>query len=37
MRLAFLALSISERALYFEQTSLRRGLHPAIMEKDFWM
>src|SRR5579863_4522571 len=37
MRLAFLDLSVSERALYFEQTSLRRGLHPAIMEKDFWV
>ncbi len=37
MRLAFLDLPVSERALYFEQTSLRRGLHPAIMEKDFWV
>lgn len=37
MRLAFLDLPISERALYFEQTSLRRSLHPAIMEKDFWV
>lgn len=37
MHLAFLDLPISERALYFEQTSLRRSLHPAIMEKDFWV
>lgn len=37
MRLAFLDLPVSERALYFEQTSLRRGLYPAIMEKDFWV
>jgi len=37
MRLAFLQLPVSERALYFEQTALRRSLHPAIMEKDFWV
>jgi hypothetical protein len=37
MRLAFLDLPLSERALYFEQTALRRNLLPAIMEKDFWV
>ena len=37
MHLAFLDLPVSERALYFEQTSFRRSLHPAIMEKDFWV
>lgn len=37
MRLAFLELPLSERSLYFQQAALRRGLHPAIMEKDFWV
>jgi hypothetical protein len=37
MRLAFLELPLSERNLYFQQAALRRGLHPAIMEKDFWV
>ena len=37
MHLAFLKLPLPERNLYFQQTALRRGLHPAIMEKDFWV
>ena len=37
MRLAFLGLPPAERSLYFQQAALRRGLHPAIMEKDFWV
>ena len=36
MRLAFLELPLAERSLYFQQAALQRGLHPAIMEKDFW-
>ena len=36
-RLDFLNLPVAERSLYFEQAALRRGLHPAIMEKDFWV
>lgn len=37
MHLAFLDLSPAERRLYFEQAAAHRGLHPAILEKDFWV
>ena len=37
MRLSFLELPLAERSLYFQQAALQRGLHPAIMEKDFWV
>lgn len=30
-------LSQKERAELFEQTASRRGFHPAIAEKDFWV
>lgn len=37
MRLGFLELPVGERQLYFQQAAAQRGLHPAIMEKDFWV
>lgn len=37
MRLAFLELPADERGVYLQQAALNRGLHPAIMEKDFWV
>ena len=37
MHIAFLELPPAERQLYFEQAAARRGLHPAILEKDFWV
>ena len=37
MRLAFLNLPADERSVYLQQAALNRGLHPAIMEKDFWV
>lgn len=37
MHLTFLALPPAERQVYFEQAAARRGLHPAILEKDFWV
>ncbi len=37
MHLAFLKLSADERGLYLQQAALNRGLHPSIMEKDFWV
>ncbi len=37
MHLAFLDLAAEERGLYFQQAALRRGLQPAILEKDFWV
>ena len=37
MHLTFLELPLAERNLYFQQAALQRGLHPAIIEKDFWV
>lgn len=37
MKLDFLKLDDSERRLYFEQAAIRQGIHPVIMEKDFWV
>ena len=37
MRLDFLDLPPAERQIYFEQAAGRLGLHPAILEKDFWV
>lgn len=36
-QISFLKLSNSERALYFRQVAASQGLHPAIIEKDFWV
>jgi len=30
-------LAANQRSELFEQSSLRRGIHPAIVEKDFWV
>lgn len=37
MRIQFLTLAPRERALFLEQAARRRGIHAAIMEKDFWV
>jgi hypothetical protein len=37
MTLAFLQLPASERKVYIEEASARRGLAPVIVEKDFWV
>ena len=35
--LDFLGLSPTDRNLYLQEAATRRGLHPIIMEKDFWV
>jgi hypothetical protein len=37
MQLTFLTLAPGERQLYFEQAARRRGVLPAVLEKDFWV
>jgi hypothetical protein len=37
MHLRFLDLSAEERALFLTQAARQRSLHPAIIEKDFWV
>lgn len=37
MKLAFLALSETERRLYIEQAAVRRNLSAVVLEKDFWV
>lgn len=37
MRIAFLGLPDAERATYFQQAAISRGMHVSMMEKDFWV
>jgi hypothetical protein len=37
LQLAFLRQSLAERQLYFEQAAFERRMHPAVLEKDFWV
>ncbi len=37
MTLAFLELPAAERKVYIDEAAARRGLAPAIVEKDFWV
>src|SRR6187401_1863989 len=37
MHLGFLRQPVTERQLFFEQAASSRRMHPAVMEKDFWV